>query len=283
MSRAATGKSVDGPAIILVGEGKKDEGVHMGTHEYLLAPPGTVVAPGRRNEKPSMATAIAAIKRQLKRSGYKEGSSMHKVMEAAAGMRVAASGTVTREKAREILHDGTVHGKPLTKKQRGFFGARASGAKLRRAARGWATSPDGQKKWFAVIPAGWTPVGAPTATPTPTPEPTPTPNPTPGEAQPGDPNYIDIVGQPGITQMGKGSLFDPFGGGSPAIKNLFSKGLPTYAQSNKLSPTQKGLLESALSAGKIDPADFWERIRRDYEGFNPQVQSGATARFGRLF
>lgn len=26
-------------------------------------------------------------------------------------------------KAREMLEDGTVHGKPITKKQRGFFGA----------------------------------------------------------------------------------------------------------------------------------------------------------------
>ena len=31
-------------------------------------------------------------------------------------------------KAREILHDGTVHGKPLTEQQRRFMGARASGA-----------------------------------------------------------------------------------------------------------------------------------------------------------
>jgi hypothetical protein len=29
----------------------------------------------------------------------------------------------TKAKAREILHDGTVHGHPLTAKQRGFFGA----------------------------------------------------------------------------------------------------------------------------------------------------------------
>lgn len=40
---------------------------------------------------------------------------------------------LSRTKAREILHDGTVHGKPLTAKQRRFMGAAASGAKLRRA------------------------------------------------------------------------------------------------------------------------------------------------------
>lgn len=36
-------------------------------------------------------------------------------------------GPLSSAKAREILHDGTVHGKPITKKQRGYFGAVASG------------------------------------------------------------------------------------------------------------------------------------------------------------
>lgn len=35
---------------------------------------------------------------------------------------------LTQKKAKEILSDGSVHGKPLTKKQKGFFGARAGGA-----------------------------------------------------------------------------------------------------------------------------------------------------------
>lgn len=39
---------------------------------------------------------------------------------------------VTKVKARKILRDGTIRGKKLTKKQRGFFGARAGG-KNRRA------------------------------------------------------------------------------------------------------------------------------------------------------
>lgn len=42
---------------------------------------------------------------------------------------------LTRAKAKEILHDGTVHGKPLSKKQRGFFGARASGAPMKKGGR----------------------------------------------------------------------------------------------------------------------------------------------------
>ncbi|KKN41166.1 hypothetical protein LCGC14_0725960 [marine sediment metagenome] len=33
---------------------------------------------------------------------------------------------VTKAKAKKILKHGSVHGKSLSKKQRGFFGARAS-------------------------------------------------------------------------------------------------------------------------------------------------------------
>lgn len=36
-----------------------------------------------------------------------------------------------KEKAKKILRDGSVRGKPLTKPQKGFFGARAGGAKPR--------------------------------------------------------------------------------------------------------------------------------------------------------
>lgn len=39
---------------------------------------------------------------------------------------MAKGGMISPEKARKILHDGTVHGKPLTEKQRKFFGAMAS-------------------------------------------------------------------------------------------------------------------------------------------------------------
>lgn len=34
---------------------------------------------------------------------------------------------LSREKAKKILKDGKVHGKPLTKKQRGLMGAKAAG------------------------------------------------------------------------------------------------------------------------------------------------------------
>ena len=34
---------------------------------------------------------------------------------------------LTARKAKEILKDGTAHGKPITKKQKGFFGLIAGG------------------------------------------------------------------------------------------------------------------------------------------------------------
>lgn len=38
----------------------------------------------------------------------------------------------TPAKARKILRHGKVHGKPLTPKQKGFMGARAGGAPVKR-------------------------------------------------------------------------------------------------------------------------------------------------------
>jgi len=38
---------------------------------------------------------------------------------------------LTASKAKEILKDKTVHGKPLTQKQKGFFGVVAGGRKPR--------------------------------------------------------------------------------------------------------------------------------------------------------
>lgn len=39
---------------------------------------------------------------------------------------------LTKEKAKTILRDGSVRGHKLTKKQKGFFGARAGGAKRKK-------------------------------------------------------------------------------------------------------------------------------------------------------
>lgn len=48
----------------------------------------------------------------------------------------ASGGSISKSKARKILHDGTVHGHPLTEKQRKFFGARASGYPEKKASGG---------------------------------------------------------------------------------------------------------------------------------------------------
>lgn len=42
------------------------------------------------------------------------------------------SGALTRTKARKMLHDKTVRGRPLTGPQRKLFGAIASGQKMRK-------------------------------------------------------------------------------------------------------------------------------------------------------
>ena len=44
---------------------------------------------------------------------------------------MAKKKVVSQKKAKQIMKDGTVHGRPLTKKQRGFFGARAGGAPVK--------------------------------------------------------------------------------------------------------------------------------------------------------
>lgn len=38
---------------------------------------------------------------------------------------------ITRQKAKKILKEGKAHGKRITKKQKGFFGARAGGAPIK--------------------------------------------------------------------------------------------------------------------------------------------------------
>jgi len=42
---------------------------------------------------------------------------------------------LTKAKAREILSDGTVRGKPLTEKQKRYMGARAGGAPMKKKSR----------------------------------------------------------------------------------------------------------------------------------------------------
>lgn len=47
-------------------------------------------------------------------------------------VRAAIKARVSSGKAKEILRHGTVRGRNLTEKQKGFFGARAGGAPVRR-------------------------------------------------------------------------------------------------------------------------------------------------------
>lgn len=44
---------------------------------------------------------------------------------------MARKASLSKAKARKILHDGSVRGKSLTKAQRGFMGARASGKPIK--------------------------------------------------------------------------------------------------------------------------------------------------------
>ena len=57
---------------------------------------------------------------------YNESSLKKKIRGMVKGRR-KKHGKLSAAKAREILHDGTVHGKAISKKQRGYFGAVASG------------------------------------------------------------------------------------------------------------------------------------------------------------
>lgn len=49
---------------------------------------------------------------------------------------------LTKKKARKILRHGEVRGHPLTEKQKGFFGARAGGAPVKRVVRKPAKKAD---------------------------------------------------------------------------------------------------------------------------------------------
>ena len=52
---------------------------------------------------------------------------MRKVRRIVDNMLKMKAGGLTPNKAREILHDGTAHGQPLSDKQRRFFGAKSKG------------------------------------------------------------------------------------------------------------------------------------------------------------
>lgn len=105
---AAHGISVQGPTLLHVGERSSND-KKFATDEFVLAPPGTVVAPRPQGMKATPENAARAIMAQL--SGLDLSKAEH-------GAEVA---TIPAEKACKILEDGTLEGKPLTPEQQRFF------------------------------------------------------------------------------------------------------------------------------------------------------------------
>lgn len=71
---------------------------------------------------------IARRRKNKEYGGYFEGPTLdYPFLESYINER-KLGGSLTATKARKILHDGTVHGHPITDKQRKFFGAVASGS-----------------------------------------------------------------------------------------------------------------------------------------------------------
>lgn len=63
---ASGGQAVEGPALVLVGDGAG--GVKRGSAEYMLAQPGSVVAPKPKGERATVANAAKAIAGQLSKT-----------------------------------------------------------------------------------------------------------------------------------------------------------------------------------------------------------------------
>jgi len=214
------GKSVAGPVLALVG--KDDD-------EFALLAPGSVVAPKKAGDDSDVETAKVRIAEQM-----------------------AKGGTVSPEKAHEMLEHGEVRGEPLTEKQRGLFALIASGKK-----------PTRLKK----AQAGLDVYGLPQ-------------------------DVIDemerLRGQTtesvlGATKGATGgtSLFDPLGGSTfTGGQADFLRGL-NLREFAKMSPTQRKATFSTLSANRAEPEDFLESLRRQFAGFNP-VKTGTRARFSGI-
>lgn len=323
--RSALGRVVGGPTVLLVGEGKRDAGVTKGFAEYVLAPPGTVVAPAPRGEKPSMEGAHRALIGQIERSAH---------------------GYPSPEKAKKILRHGKARGKRLTKRQKGFLGLIAGGGTPTRAQGGISLAPPRQLDrragpggpvasvedqlaflenlldraangqlvslldsgraralGFADLAAVITAVGNQQVTPdkligliqnirrdlqppgfrttglpfVPTAEP-------PAELTAEEIEELrrrvidEVLG--GTAPTGT-SLFDPLGGGTFTPEQRSTLSALNQRDLNRLSPTQTGTLEAALSAGQVAPEDFFTSRRRQLVGANP-VLAGTSTRFGGI-
>lgn len=360
--RAAVGKTVEGPTILWVGEGKKKEGLTTGTSEIVYAPPGTIVAPWRKGTEPTYDEAVEALQGQLTRMGL--GGLVKKAAKKAGG--------VIRSIGEDVLHTDEINdalggkkGKPKPKPRK----------PVKRSADGSTVVPrrvalDDRTTGITAAPVGprRTEVGpkatgllnalsrsgghrSPNATrvltrlqagQTPQVRKTPKAKPrksliraatgydstawdrslfsdqewqnitdlitkrakstqdllaffnggeqsvlTPEEYQAFKNDYQrrQITGSlfPALNkQMTSGAAFNPLGGAAGDLSKLFPS-LPTATQVNRLSGTQKGVLDSMLSGGGVDPEDFYQRVQQDFQGFSPQVQGGqrAQVRMGR--
>ncbi len=217
---SSQGKAVAGPVLALVG--KDDD-------EYALLAPGSVIAPKKAGDGDDVETAKLRIAEQMEKGG-----------------------SVSPEKAREMLHHGEVRGEPLTERQRGLFGLIASGKKPTRLKKA-----QGGLDVFGLPPEVI------------------------AELEKLRKQTTEAVTGATKAATGGTSLFDPVGGSTFTEGQADFFGGLNLREFAKLSPTQRKAAFSTLSANRVEPEDFLESLTRQFAGFNP-VKTGTRARFSGL-
>lgn len=96
-----SGRVVVGPAILHVGERPAGDKKYA-TDEFVLAPPGTIVAPRPKNVKPTFRNAVRLLKQQAMKSGYKAPD----IVKAAGGTYVVQPGDTLWSIAARMLGSG---------------------------------------------------------------------------------------------------------------------------------------------------------------------------------
>jgi len=246
------GTTVKGPVMAMVG--KHDD-------EFALLPEGAVVAPMRAGDRKDMPHAIMRIA-ELAGSHALPAQASSTARARAFGQRGAAmqarpehmskGGIVSKAKARIMMREGTIRGHKMTDKQGGLFGLIAGGGKptkLRRAQGGLSVFalPESVRRENELYRQQST------------------------EA---------ILGATKIAAGGT-SLYDPLGGSTLTPEQSRLLGGMNIRNYGKLSPTQQGALQAALSANRVAPEDYEERLRRDLAGLNP-VSTGTRAIFSGI-
>ena len=217
---SSQGKAVAGPVLALVG--KDDD-------EYALLAPGSVIAPKKAGDGDDVETAKLRIAEQMEKGG-----------------------SVSPEKAREMLHHGEVRGEPLTERQRGLFGLIASGKKPTRLKKA-----QGGLDVFGLPPEVI------------------------AELEKLRKQTTEAVTGATKAATGGTSLFDPVGGSTFTEGQADFFGGLNLREFAKLSPTQRKAAFSTLSANRVEPEDFLESLTRQFAGFNP-VKTGTRARFSGI-